>query len=99
MMRPALVLLLAALLAPAAHAERIRIPVGAQGSAAAAEGLPGRGETEAAVEARFGRPVDKHPAVGQPPVERWDYPDFSVYFETGHVVHSVVHPQPLVPAN
>ena len=90
-------LLSGALAAGVAHAEQIKIPVGAQGSEASAAGLPERGTTEDQVEAHWGQPQEKHPPVGQPPIERWDYPDFSVYFETGHVVHSVINHKPLVP--
>lgn len=53
--------------------------------------LPKRGETMTAVEARFGAPRARHAAVGQPPITRWDYEGFSVYFEHRHVVHAVAH--------
>ena len=43
----------------------------------------------ASVEARFGPPATRSSAVGQPPITRWDYPDFTVFFEYDHVVHSV----------
>jgi hypothetical protein len=43
------------------------------------------------VEAKFGTPAKRYPAVGKPPITRWDYPSFSVYFEFNRVVHSVVH--------
>jgi hypothetical protein len=82
-----------------AVAETIRIPIGAQGSAATAAGLPERGTTEARVLEHYGEPVERHPAVGQPPIERWDYADFSVYFETGHVIHSVLRHRPVAPGN
>lgn len=57
--------------------------------------MPDRGQLMAQVEARFGAPVRKHAAVGgasavQPPITRWDYANFSVYFENSHVVNSVV---------
>jgi hypothetical protein len=57
--------------------------------------LPRRGQSMAAVEAAFGAPARKHAPVGggsasNPPITRWDYPTFSVYFENGHVVNSVV---------
>ena len=57
--------------------------------------LPRRGQSMAAVEAAFGAPARKHAAVGggsasTPPITRWDYEGFSVYFENGHVVNSVV---------
>jgi len=51
--------------------------------------MPARGMDMGAVEKRFGAPQARHAAVGQPPITRWDYPGFSVYFEYQHVVHSV----------
>ena len=53
--------------------------------------LPARGTNMKAVEARFGAPVQRHAAVGKPPITRWDYKGFSVYFEHDHVVHAVAH--------
>ncbi len=50
---------------------------------------PRRGASMRAVESRFGAPASRHAAVGQPPITRWDYPGFSVYFEYEHVVHAV----------
>jgi len=52
--------------------------------------VPTRGMTMAQVEARFGAPTQRHAAVGQPPITRWVYPTFVVYFEYQHVVHTVV---------
>ena len=58
---------------------------------------PTRGMTMAAVEARFGAPERRHPPVGtpgsrtQPPITRWDYPRFSVFFENDRVLNTVVH--------
>lgn len=52
---------------------------------------PGRGTTMKDVEAKFGTPAKRYPAVGKPPITRWDYPSFSVFFEYSRVVHSVVH--------
>lgn len=51
---------------------------------------PGRGMSMTAVEARFGQPANRHSAVGQPPITRWDYPGFAVYFEHQYVIHAVV---------
>ena len=42
------------------------------------------------VTAKFGQPAEKIPAVGKPPISRWSYPGFIVYFEYNHVIHSVV---------
>jgi hypothetical protein len=50
---------------------------------------PKRGITMTQVEAKFGAPVSKHDAVGQPPITRWDYPGFSVFFEHDRVIHAV----------
>ncbi len=52
---------------------------------------PRRGTTMRVVRAKFGAPQRRFPAVGKPPITRWDYPAFSVYFEYNRVVHSVVH--------
>ena len=51
--------------------------------------LPTRGTSMAQVEARFGAPAERFGAVGQPPITRWVYPSFVVYFEYQHVVHAV----------
>lgn len=51
---------------------------------------PVRGTTMAEVESRFGTPKAKHPAIGEPPITRWDYAKFSVYFEHQMVLSSVV---------
>ena len=51
---------------------------------------PARGMTMDEVAAKFGAPVTKVPAVGTPPISRWEYQGFIVYFEANHVIHSVV---------
>jgi len=51
---------------------------------------PARGMTMDQVASKFGAPVTKVPAVGKPPISRWEYPGFIVYFEATHVIHSVV---------
>jgi outer membrane protein assembly factor BamE (lipoprotein component of BamABCDE complex) len=51
---------------------------------------PTRGMTMDQVAGKFGAPATKVPAVGQPPISRWEYPGFVVYFEREHVIHSVV---------
>jgi hypothetical protein len=50
---------------------------------------PKRGITMTQVEAKFGAPVTKHDAVGAPPITRWDYAGFSVFFEHDRVIHAV----------
>ena len=51
--------------------------------------LPGRGMTMAEVEKRFGPPGKKMDEVGTPPITRWIYEDFTVYFEYQYVIHAV----------
>jgi hypothetical protein len=61
--------------------------------------MPTRGMTMDQVATKFGAPVSKIPAVGKPPISRWEYPGFVVYFEAEHVIHSVVPNQaPAEPA-
>jgi hypothetical protein len=51
---------------------------------------PARGMSMDEVATKFGAPVAKVPAVGKPPISRWEYPGFVVYFEANHVIHSVI---------
>jgi outer membrane protein assembly factor BamE (lipoprotein component of BamABCDE complex) len=61
--------------------------------------MPTRGMTMDQVATKFGAPVTKVPAVGKPPISRWEYAGFVVYFEADHVIHSVVPNQaPAEPA-
>jgi len=53
--------------------------------------LPQNGATMAEVRAKFGEPVSAAPAVGQPPITRWNYDQWSVYFEYDRVLYSVLH--------
>lgn len=50
---------------------------------------PTRGMTMTQVASKFGAPATKIPAVGNPPISRWEYLGFIVYFEGDHVIHSV----------
>ncbi len=50
---------------------------------------PTRGMTQASVESRFGTPTSRDAEVGEPPISRWEYPDFVVFFEYDRVIHSV----------
>jgi len=45
--------------------------------------------TMSTVEKRFGAPASRHPTVGQPPITRWDYTGFAVFFEKDRVIHAV----------
>ena len=63
---------------------------------ASAVPLPKRGSSMAQVETRFGAPAQKVAAVGggsraTPPISRWVYGAFTVYFENRHVVNAVLN--------
>ena len=56
--------------------------------------LPARGISMNQVESRYGAPLDRlDPRGGQksqwPVINRWVYPDFTVYFEHSHVIDVV----------
>ena len=65
-----------------------------QPTPAASTGGPGRGMTMAQVEQRYGEPARKLDAVGQPPITRWVYPGFVVFFEGNLVIHTVNQASP-----
>jgi hypothetical protein len=58
--------------------------------------LPQNGLNKADVESRFGTPAEKRAAIGDPPISRWDYDDYSVYFEYDLVLYTVLHPGAVV---
>ena len=51
--------------------------------------MPSRGMSMAQVDRVYGAPKDRHPAIGKPPIARWDYDAFSVFFERQTVLHAV----------
>lgn len=53
------------------------------------DGMPGRGSSMTQVEKHFGAPRQKLAPVGEPPITRWIYSDYTVYFEHEYVIHSV----------
>lgn len=58
--------------------------------------LPARGLSMAQVEQRFGAPVERlDPRGGQkgdwPTINRWVYPQFTVYFERDRVINAVLN--------
>ena len=55
--------------------------------------LPGRGMSMEMVLNRFGEASEKYAAVGEPPITKWTYKNFSVYFESEFVIHAVVNSQ------
>jgi hypothetical protein len=92
----ALVLTLMSLLgfAPSAPAADDRVLKGDQlrmvpAPAERAANRPFRGMSMDKVQAQYGAPARKVTPVGQPPIERWEYPTFTVYFEYQKVIHAV----------
>ncbi|MGI9329868.1 MAG: hypothetical protein ACR2QB_04055 [Gammaproteobacteria bacterium] len=83
-----LVLLSCFVTAPAVLAETLLVEGLAQGSASAPQ-RPNRGMSMDKVSATWGQPAAKNSAVGDPPIARWEYSDFVVYFEYSKVIHSV----------
>lgn len=64
--------------------------------AADSASLPKRGTAMSQVQAHFGAPSRKFAPVGggsrlTPPITRWQYDTFSVYFENSHVVNAVLN--------
>jgi hypothetical protein len=51
---------------------------------------PTPGQTMDRVEATYGEPTERREPVGDPPIARWEYPGFIVYFERDKVIHTVV---------
>lgn len=66
-------------------AEELQTPPAPEASGA----RPSRGMSMETVEATYGAPAKRIPAVGEPPISRWEYPGFVVYFERHLVIHSV----------
>ncbi|HET6631198.1 MAG TPA: hypothetical protein VFG73_00630 [Rhodanobacteraceae bacterium] len=83
-----------ALAAPAAHADVLLIK---QVRKEQQLQMPTRGMSMAQVERKFGAPLRKLDTRGgdtpkHPPIHRWVYPGYIVYFERSHVIHSVINP-------
>lgn len=77
-----------ALASSVGHADTLLLD-GIDMDAQTASSRPKAGMSMTAVEASFGAPAERRAAVGQPPITRWDYPQFSVYFEHDLVIHAV----------
>lgn len=58
-------------------------------STASVDTRPNRGMSMTTVESRWGAPQSKRNAIGDPPITRWEYPHFIVYFEYSNVIHAV----------
>jgi hypothetical protein len=80
------------LLLPAtAHAESLRVKVKQEHQ----YNMPRRGMTMDQVKREYGAPLKVLATRGgsskhQPPIHRWEYSKYIVYFEYSHVIHSVL---------
>ena len=72
------------------HADTIKVPVGQQGIQDIQ--TPKQGMIKSDVKSSFGEPTDWYAAVGEPPISKWVYQGFTVYFEWDRVIHSVITP-------
>jgi len=84
-----LVLALSLGLSGAVNAQNLDMS-GSRGSATFDEpGKPTRGMTQDSVRASYGNPQSTTSPVGDPPISRWEYAGFVVFFEYDRVIHSV----------
>jgi len=63
----------------------------AQQAANSSTSTPYRGMNMSQVESQFGYPSQNLAPTGTPPIARWIYERFTVYFEDQYVIHSVQH--------
>lgn len=89
-------LLGAALQAEYSIAEDIRIPIGEQAKDQSPIDMPTKGMSKERVKSLFGEPLEDIAAKGQPPISRWKYQEFTVYFDNNTVIHCVRNFQPKV---
>lgn len=52
--------------------------------------VPKKSATMSQVRAQYGDPMAESAAVGEPPITRWEYPGYIVYFEHQHVITTVL---------
>lgn len=79
------------LLPTTAHAESLRVKVHQEQH----YNMPKRGMTMDQVKREYGAPLKVLATRGgsskhQPPIHRWEYSKYIVYFEYSHVIHSVL---------
>ena len=83
---------------PIVFADTVKIPVSKQPFADKKTAIPIAGASKSQVERNFGNPTRKFQPVGQPPITRWDYGQFTVYFEYDLVLHTVINFKPQLPS-
>lgn len=53
--------------------------------------VPNNNMTMQTVRAQFGQPNSEAAPIGEPPINRWFYDDYTVYFEFDRVIISVIN--------
>ena len=78
---------------PMAMGEVLLLDAMAEVPSNTASGLPRpvRGTSMEDVYNKFGAPQSESPEVGKPPITRWVYEKFTVYFEFDRVIETVIH--------
>lgn len=93
-MKRTLVILGLALALPV-QAEVLQLPeAGAQATAVDRSALPRNGISMARVEERYGAPLSVSGPVGDPPITRWNYDGFAVFFERDLVINAIIPSKP-----
>lgn len=82
--------------APLATADVLEISVSKQAGEMQGVERPVNGMSKEDVENRFGPPQEMSDPVGEPPISKWTYADYVVYFEYSTVIHTVFKHQPKV---
>ena len=62
---------------------------GLQTASGTAGDRPVRGMSMDTVQSKWGQPLNQRGAVGEPPISRWEYGDFIVFFEYQRVIHAI----------
>lgn len=73
-------------------AESVAVPITQQAQDMQSIDRPMRGETQDSVQQRFGQPNQAGMPIGNPPITKWQYNNFTVYFEYDRVIHTVLNP-------
>ena len=78
--------------APGAYAADDNSPgnqAGESGMVESQQGFPSRGLSSKTVMTEFGEPLSRSGPVGNPPISRWSYDGFNVFFEGDLVITTV----------
>ena len=88
-----LALALAAVTSMPIHADTLLLDAISAAPPNSTEGVPrpNRGARMSDVVAKYGEPESRRDAIADPPITRWVYPSYTVYFEHDRVLDVVVH--------